>query len=39
MITKRLSLILFLGLTLLPGLGQARAAAIERIDLRVEGMT
>jgi hypothetical protein len=39
MLTRRLSLILLLGLALVPGLGQARAGAIERIDLRVEGMT
>ena len=39
MLAKRLSLILMMGLTLAPALGQTRGGAIERIDLRVEGMT
>jgi hypothetical protein len=39
MSSKRLSLALVIGLTLLPGLAQLQAAGIERVDLRVEGMT
>ena len=39
MFKKRLSLILLVGLTLIPGLGQSQAGTVERVDLRVEGMT
>ena len=39
MLSRKLTLACFVGLTLFHGFTQARAAAIEHIDLRVEGMT
>lgn len=39
MTAKRLSLILLIGLTLAAGAIRAKAGAVERIDLKVEGMT
>jgi hypothetical protein len=39
MTAKRLSLFLFIGMTLAAGAIQAHAGTVERIDLKVEGMT
>jgi len=39
MVSRRLALICFVGLTLFHRVPQARGAGIEQIDLRVEGMT
>jgi hypothetical protein len=39
MLSRRLALACFVGLTLFHGFTQAQGAAIEHIDLRVEGMT
>jgi hypothetical protein len=39
MLSRRLALTWFVGLTLFHGVPQAMGAGIEQIDLRVEGMT
>ena len=39
MLSRRLALACFVGLTLFHGVPQAAGARIEQIDLRVQGMT
>jgi len=39
MLSRRLALTCFIGLTLFHGVLQAKGARIEQIDLRVQGMT
>ena len=39
MLSRRLALACFVGLTLFQGVPQAMGVGIEQIDLRVEGMT